>query len=519
MKATAYLLQRFIINGFRSLIKKKSALISYIVIAALIVFMLVSTGNIETNGVQNLDAYFAIVTGVYLLILCLSVSSGLKKGAALFSMADVNLLFTSPVNPRRVLIYGVLHQAGTLVLASLFLIAQYGNLRSNFGLGGTALVGLMIGYILFGVFSQLLCANLYAMCASRPNVRKRITLVIRGLLVALAAAVVFFATQNSGGSAFEPILKVLGGSWWDYIPAIGWMRAVAVYFAQGDFSNAALFIVLSLASCGAMLVWLFRSEADYYEDVLSAAENAYNVKQLASEGKLAAASASKRAKREIAPLKGKGASAFFYRSIREQTRKSSWLFSLSTIGAVISPCFGLIMFSDGDLSLGLWPVLYFAAYMLCFLTMNNNVSTELTHHYLFLAPAGNVGKLFAVAATQMLKHSVDTVVFLALSALLLKMPLVDVLGGTLVYFSLGIVFSSGMLLVERLLGSLKNKFAIVMLYILTLVLLVLPGFVAGTLLYTSVSAPLGYIACAALNLLAGLLITVLCQSLLNEMAK
>ena len=37
-------------------------------------------------------------------------------------MPDVNFLFTSPLSSRRILLYGILRQAGILVLASLFLL-------------------------------------------------------------------------------------------------------------------------------------------------------------------------------------------------------------------------------------------------------------------------------------------------------------------------------------------------------------------------------------------------------------
>ena len=162
MKALLYLLRKTIQNALKELVKKPVALIPYLVIAGLLIFSATMTSGEPAGEVRNLNAYAAIVNGVFLLIFCTSLLQGLKQGMALFSMADVNLLFTAPVNPRKILIYGVVRQAGILVLASVCMLAQYPNLRMNCGLGGEAVAGLMIGYILVGVFCQLFSANLYA---------------------------------------------------------------------------------------------------------------------------------------------------------------------------------------------------------------------------------------------------------------------------------------------------------------------------------------------------------------------
>lgn len=196
MKALLYLLRKTIQNALRELVKKPVTLIPYLVIVGLLIFSATMTSGEPAGEVRNLNAYAAIVNGVFLLIFCTSLLQGLKQGMALFSMADVNLLFTAPVNPRKILIYGVVRQAGILVLASVCMLAQYPNLRMNCGLGGEAVAGLMIGYILVGVFCQLFSANLYALCAARPQWRKRVDAMLKGFMVLLAIGVVIFAMRG-----------------------------------------------------------------------------------------------------------------------------------------------------------------------------------------------------------------------------------------------------------------------------------------------------------------------------------
>lgn len=517
MKATLYLLGRTILNWLKELIKKPAALIPYLVIGALLVLSASTSFGIPAGEVRNLDVYAAIVNGVFLLILCTSLLQGLKQGMALFSLADVNLLFTAPVNPRKILIYGVMRQAGILVLASVCMLAQYGNLRLNCGLGGEAVAGLMLGYILVGVFCQLLSANLYALCAAKPQWRKRIDAALKGFMVLLAVGVILFAMR--GGNILAALTGFFGSDAWNYVPALGFARAIALHSAVGEWGLASLYTFLLLLCCGAMVLWLVRSDADYYEDVLFAAEHTFAVKAAAKEGRMVGNSTvSKRVKRELPPLRGQGASAFYYRSMREQSRKSLWLFSLSTLAALAGPIFGAFMLGDADMAAaGIWPALLFSAYMLVFLSMTNSVPRELTLHYLYITPAGPVAKLAAICAPQLLKHTADTAVFLAATALLLRPALPDLLGASLFYWSLGPVFAAGMLLIERLLGKLKSRMVIVMLYFLILLLLVAPGVVASMLLSDALTIFVASALGALWNILASLLILFFCRGLLTAL--
>ena len=518
MKALIYLLWRTICNGLRELLRKPAVLIPYLLLAGLLIFSASSSSDMPVGEVRNLGIYAAIVNGVFLLIFCASLLQGLKQGMALFSMADVNLLFTSPVNPRKILVYGVARQAGILVLASVCMLAQYPNLRNGCGLGGEAVAGLMLGYIFVGVFCQLLSANLYALCAAHPQWRKRIDAMLKGFMVLLAVGVVVFAMR--GGDVFSALIGFFGSDAWNYVPALGFDRAIALYSAVGQWGMALLYVFLSLLCCGAMVLWLVRSDADYYEDVLFAAEHAYNVKAAAKEGKVVSTgTVSKRVKRELAPLRGHGASAFFYRAMREQSRKSLWLFSLSTIAALAGPIFGAFMLrAEGPDPDWLWFVLFFSAYMLVFLSMTNSVPRELTQHYLFIVPAWPVAKLAAICAPQLIKHAADTVVFLLATALLLHPTIPELLGAGLFYLSLGAVFASGMLLIERLLGKLKSKVLIILLYFTILILLVLPGAVAAILISGAFSVLAGCALGALWNVLISLLILFCCRGLLSSIA-
>ena len=518
MSATMYLLRKSVLNGVKQAFKKPAALIGYIVILGFVVFTMVSGQSIEARAPRNLEVFAAAVLGIYLLILMLSVAQGLKGGTAIFRMADVNLLFTSPVTPQTILVYAIVRQTGILILASVCMLMQYTNLRVNFGLGGDAVGGLMIGYVLLGIASQLLSANLYAFCASRPKARNVANYVIRGLGVMLGIGfVAYVVIQN--GNVGEAIKGFFGASWWNYVPVLGWSQAIAVYSAHGDWTTALIFTGLTLLSCGGLGLWLYKSSSDYYEDVLVSAETMHNVKQAAKEGRImSTGTVSKRARREFGPLKGRGASAFFYRAWREQQKRGLWIFTLTTIGALAGPCFVLIMrAAEGSMNeVGIWPGLYFSAYLLVFLSIKDGLATEMTHYPLFLAPASAWKKLVAVSMPQIIKFAVDACVFAAVCLVALKSPVHEALLSALAYASMGAVFAACIVLVERLLGSSKNTVLVMMVYLGILIVVLLPGFVAGAAIDFAVPA-LGYLVCAGWNLVASAVILFLCRNLLHSM--
>jgi hypothetical protein len=519
MSTVSYVLLKSIKNGIKQAFKKPTILIGYLFLLALAIFTLASGGKVEAGEPRNLEVFAAIVLAIYFFILVLSAAQGLKQGSALFRMADVNLLFTSPVKPQTILVYGIARQLGILLLASIGMLMQYTNLRVNFGLGGGAVAGLMIGYVLIGIASQLLSASLYAFCASRPNARGIITYIVRGLFVVLGVGFVAYV-MITGGSVGEGLKNFFGASWWNYVPLLGWTQAIAVYGANGDWTIALTFAAISILGCVALGLWLYKTSSDYYEDVLLSAENTYLTKEAAKEGRMVSTGAvSKRARKDFGPLKGKGASAFFYRAWREQQKKGIWLFTLTTIGALVGPCFVLIMraSSGGETdSVGLWPGLYFSAYILVFLSIKDGLANELTHYPLFLAPVSSWRKLVAVSLPQMIKFATDACVFALVAVIVLKASVSEALFAAIVYASMGAVFAACIVLVERLLSGSKNTVLVLMVYLGILIVVLVPGFIVGSIL-SGGSYVLGYLVCAAWNLIASSLILFFCRNLLHSM--
>lgn len=515
MSAIGYIFSRTIKNKIRETMKKPGIIIMYVVILALLVVLFISSGkSARPESLQNLNGYAAFLVGIFGAIFGISIVQGLKQGTSIFNLADVNFLFTAPVSPRLILIYGVIRQAGTLVLASAFLLFQFPNMRTNFGITGGGFWGLVLGYVGAGVATQLFSVNIYTFCAGKPGRRTAVERGLNAVLLLLVALLVIDVVR--GGSILQSLSAVLGADWWNFVPVVGWARGCAVSIAQSDWGMGLLFFALLVVFSMGCVALMQRSGSEYFEDVLYSAQTAYQKRQAAREGRVEqqGETVNRRIKRDNAPLKGKGASAFFFKRLREQSRQGIGMFlDLTAAAAFLMPVISMFFMGDELISgAELWPVLIMAAYLLIFLGLTGGIGKELSIVYLYLVPATNFQKLMAVIAPDFIKGLVNGLAFAASAMLILRAPILNALSAGLAYASINILYSAGLILIERVLGGSKNKVLIMFIYILGLMFLVAPGVVLSII----IGGNTGNLVWAAWDIGASILIVFLCRNLISK---
>ena len=107
------------------MLHRPSELIIAVIFIALIVMNVFTAGQGGTEYARrDINEFYAIVFAVYALVFLLSAKTGFVNGASMFSMADVNLLFTSPFSQKRLLSYGLVSQLGRSLMIGVFLIYQ-----------------------------------------------------------------------------------------------------------------------------------------------------------------------------------------------------------------------------------------------------------------------------------------------------------------------------------------------------------------------------------------------------------
>ena len=127
MAALFYILKTRLKNQLKDFFKSPSKVILLILILLVLVISLLfgdtSRGS-EINKLRDIRELYAALTVLYAVMFFLMCYGGLQNGASMFSMADINLVFSSPVSPKKILIYGLIHQMGTSLLNGYFNLNQ-----------------------------------------------------------------------------------------------------------------------------------------------------------------------------------------------------------------------------------------------------------------------------------------------------------------------------------------------------------------------------------------------------------
>ena len=80
------------------------------------------------------ELFRGIVTLVFTFMYFTYLKVGLDKGSTYFRMADVNLAFTSPIKPNKIMLYAFIKQIGATILFLFIAICQIPNLKNNFAM-------------------------------------------------------------------------------------------------------------------------------------------------------------------------------------------------------------------------------------------------------------------------------------------------------------------------------------------------------------------------------------------------
>ncbi|MDL2234923.1 putative ABC exporter domain-containing protein [Christensenellaceae bacterium OttesenSCG-928-L17] len=522
MNALGYLWGRTFKNRFLEVLKKPTRLIAYLLVIAALVFMLALPSRIPHNDTPSAPPYegfAAILLAIFYFIFTLSIFNGLKQGTSMFSMSDVNFLFPSPIPPRRVLLMGVLRQAGAMLYASFFLLFQYPNMRMN-GLPITALIGLMLSYMLLGFVTNLLSALIYAYSSASENRRKYVQIVLLALVAVPLGA--YLITAFDGADIMGSLARFFGHSAWQYLPLIGWARGLAMGITQGTWLIAAVYLaLLSLAAGGCLLV-LRRSDMDYYEDVLLGAERANQTREDAQAGRVVErGDVSRRVKREKGAMWGTGAWALTGRVLREESRRGLWIFDLNTIAAAGVPFMAIVFGMRGEMieQAGVLPLFSIVAWMQMFLQLQTGFARELTFPSIYLVPARPFSKLCAIMVPQAAKAFLNGFLFAVAACVLHGFTIGNFLGGMFGYATLSLLLNAALLLTDRILGASKNRVLIMVIYIFINIFLVFPGIVIASIVAVTVDGGMlsAYLILCGWNFLAALLLLFLCRNMLHTM--
>ncbi len=514
MSALAYLLWRTLANGLKRALRRPSFWIVAVLIVAILGVSLFGGGeiraeNLAGEGLRDVRELIAMAFALNAVMFVMLAMQGLARGASMFSMADVNLLFPSPVPPVRILMYGLLRGLGTALVLGLFLLFQYSWVHGQYGVGAGGLLLIVLCYGVSVFLGQITATALYAF-SSGSAVRKRAIRAVTACICLLAAGYALYGALVRMDAPLAALVDCANSPAMRFFPVGGWLAAVMSGIFAGDFG---------LALCGALPVVLLpvlltvlisRMKRSYYEDVLAATEYQQQVQLTRQSGSLETAPEKVRLGK-TGLSRGEGASALYYKHRLEDRRARASLIGVPEL-IYLAITFAYTFFLRDE---GILPVLIFATVMQVTSVMLGRWVKELTRPYIYLIPEPPFQKLLQCLRTSLRGMAVEAVLCMVGVGLILGLTIGETVALVLVRFSFGLLFMAGNLMIERLFGGLASKVLVMLFYYLAMIVLAVPGTVACVLGSVAWTQTAGYFLLAAVNAALALLVAFLCRNVLR----
>ena len=455
------------------------------------------------------------ITAVVLLMLLFNFYTSEKSGTSIFTMSDVNFLFSAPMKPQSVLMFRVLLQMGLILIGSLYLVFQLPNLILNAGLPAIAAVMLLVAWIMTAMLGKMVAVCTYTLSATHDRLRSYIRPVTYVIVLAVIAA--FGALVLAGGNTpWQAAVKLFGSGIPKYIPVFGWMKGLVIYAAQGNWGLSLLCLGGLVAVCALFGVAIGKIKADFYEDALAGAAEKQAKAEAAKDGRQSSRKRSEKLRRgEIG--RGEGANMFFVKSVYNRSRFAKGGILTKTFGTYMLLCIAgaivmrfVVQSSDITVfSLIILVVVFFRNY-------GNPLANETSLQFIYLVPEKASSKLMYA----MLAGTYDTVLdlvpaFVIFCAVVGAAPL-EALVWVLLFITLDFFASATGLFIEMVIPESVVPAIRAMMQMLLKILAVFPGIVILAL-----GAIWGYfiyaiLICCGINVVIGLILFAFCPRLLHR---
>ena len=350
-------------------------------------------------GLQTVDLIELIAGAVILVLFIFEVVSADKNGSKIFLPADVNLLFSSPMQPQSVLMFRLATQLGMAMAASVYLVFQIPNLVFNAGLSGWAAVAIIFTWCFTIAIGKLIQVLLYILSSTRPGLKPWLRKGVYLLLALLLAGYVLYWKQSgldylpaAAGLFNHPVTR--------WIPLWGWLKGFCMYAVEGNLVLCLVCLALVLLG-GAALGWLIRHvKADFYEDAMAKSEEtAALLEQVQSEKstgivRLRKKDRSDRLKRD-GMTRGAGANVYFHKAMYNRFRFAHFGLFTKTLETYLAAALGVSLLCRFVIHTdSLIPVALVLAGLSFFRTLGNPLEQDTGMDYFLLIPESTWAKLF-----------------------------------------------------------------------------------------------------------------------------
>lgn len=515
MNSLFYLIRRAAVNSLRDLLKKPGKLILYLVVILALGGSAVASVFVDRQVKEPAPLFIlqGILFAFVAVFVVVTVIKGNSSGDNIFEMSDVNLLFVSPVSPRTILLYGILRSMKGAFLACFFILFQVSNL-AQFGVGfGGAVIILLFAMLSITALS-VLSLIIYNYSNSNPRRKRGVKTAAAALF--LPVAVLFAAEGLRSGDLFGALAAAIQSPMIAWFPVAGWAAAGATRLLAGDLSGGGMFAGALLLFLGLLVGFLLISKTDYYEDALVGSETAYERRRAIQQGNLnGTAGRGRKIKVQKTGIAGIGASAIFYKHLRESGRENRFGF-LGLPSLLLAA--GAIALSGFVRNIMI--TLLILMYLQIFMIGTGRGLKETFSHYIYMIPERSLSKIIWSSMEVMFKTLIESALIFGAGGVLAGANVGVILASVAAYTLYAFLLLGVNYLSMRVTGADISAGLLILIYFLGIALIIAPGaagaLVAGFALGGDLGIFVGLLILAGWELLAGLGCFSLSKSVLDH---
>jgi hypothetical protein len=494
MKALCYLLKCTYINTIKKLFRRPTAAIFTIFAIFFMCIPIIVTYFAEKN--MSPSPYLDIIIGSGSLgygYLILSVI--LTSNAGIFYMSDVNLLFTAPIHPKKILLYAAFGSFAGSILMAFYVIL---NIPLIGGAGVPFIIYFTTGiiFIIFVINITLTYYYGYLLSIKFPKIISNMKKALLLFLVFLG--IIFIRCYIISGHDITKGAQIFFTSpYYNMLPVFGWVKWAIVSAIRGDYMKGmTVAVLLQLGLSIAITLLLYNTDIDFYEKVAVDAQAIQNYKDKAKEGRNDISSYYTKKVKKAKAAFGNGAKALWSRQVLE-LKKSG--INMSYIRYLINPIYVAIM---SLLGMELIELVIFLMFINLSFGSGESYMIDFKKPFIYLIPQSSLKKAFYNTLMAYCKSLLSgAVAFIVI--LFMKGPeIVDLIGLYILYASYSIVFLYATLFSQRFLGSHSNMATAGLLRLIVIVI----GAIPSTLILILIAIIAGDISNIFLQLLPTIIV-------------
>ena len=354
MRALLYLSARSFINRLKARARKplSYAMVVFIVLYALMMFnsfqiVFSEMGMLGAGGYALLLSFFIVWT-IPTNLLCYARRRGLT-----FKHSDVHFVFSSPVNPKGILLYAQMKTLYMGLFLNLFL-----------SVGGVIwfhipVFKMALFFLVTFVVENILEGSLMLIVFGNEFLGEKGTKALQGLIWAGVGAmgVLFLSQLLTKPFSFSLVGDTLAHPLLQLVPIIGWNIAFIRLLLIGpqplNLVCGALY--LAAAVILPLVAWRMKCTGEYFEDAMSFADEYEEAIKRKKSGSAEGYSRRRKYKKASVAYKGGGAQAIYYRQLLEYKKSRFFLLNYNSfillaigLGAAAARLLGADIFSFGD---------------------------------------------------------------------------------------------------------------------------------------------------------------------------